>query len=70
MGPFGSLQGHYIIHIDIASEVKSDLKFEISGSNYLLIHEHIAYMAWALLAAFWGHHNIKLWRPHLGGGGQ
>ena len=51
MGPFGSLQGHYIIHIDIASEVKSDLKFEISGSNYLLIHEHIAYMVWALLAS-------------------
>ena len=34
-----------------ASEVKFDLRFEISDPNYLLIHAHIAYMVWALLAA-------------------
>ena len=34
-----------------ASEVKSDLRFEISDPNYLLIHVHIVYMVWALLAA-------------------
>ena len=33
------------------SEVKSHLRFEISYPNYLLIHVHIAYMLWALLAA-------------------
>ena len=32
-------------------EVKSDLKFEISDPNYLLIHMHIVYMVWALLVA-------------------
>ena len=32
-----------------ASEVKSRLRFEISDTNYL--HVHIAYIAWALLAA-------------------
>ena len=30
---------------------KYDLRFEISDPNYLLIHVHIAYMVWALLAA-------------------
>ena len=49
MGPFGSLQGHY--SLKTASEVKSDLRFEISDPNYLLIHVHIAYMVWAILAA-------------------
>ena len=49
MGPFGSLQGHY--SLQTASEVKSDLRFEISDPNYLLIHVHIADMAWALRAA-------------------
>ena len=49
MGPFGSLRGHH--SLQTASEVKSDLRFEISGPNYLLIHVHIAYMVWALLAA-------------------
>ena len=34
-----------------ASDVKSDLSFEISDPNYLLIHVHIAYMVWALLTA-------------------
>ena len=29
-----------------ASEVKSDLRFEISDLNYLLIHVHIVYMVW------------------------
>ena len=30
-----------------ASEVRSDLRFEISGLNYLYIHVHIAHMFWA-----------------------
>ena len=34
-----------------ASEDKDDLIFEISDPNYLLIHRHIAFMVWALLAA-------------------
>ena len=34
-----------------ASEVRSDLKFEISDLNYLHIHVHIAYMVWTLLTA-------------------
>ena len=49
MGSFGSLRGHH--SLQTASEVKSDLIFEISDLNYLLIHVHIAYMVWALLAA-------------------
>ena len=49
MGPFGSLRGHH--SLQTASEVKSDLRFEISDPNYLLVHVHIAYMVWALLAA-------------------
>ena len=49
MSPFGSLRGHH--NLQTASEVKSDLRFEISDPNYILIHVHIAYMAWALLAA-------------------
>ena len=49
MGPFGSLRGHY--SLQTAFKVKSDLIFEISDPNYLLIHVHIAYMVWALLAA-------------------
>ena len=49
MDPFGSLQGHY--SLQTASEVKFYLIFQISDPNYLLIHEHIAFMVWALLAA-------------------
>ena len=49
VGPFGSLWGHH--SLQTASEVKSDLRFEISDPNYLLIHVHIDYMIWALLAA-------------------
>ena len=40
---------HY--SLQTASEVKSDLRFQISDPNYLLIHVHIVYMVWALLAA-------------------
>ena len=47
--PFGSLWGHY--SLQTASEVKSDLRFEISDPIYLLFHVHIAYMVWPLLAA-------------------
>ena len=46
---FGSLWGHY--SLQTASKVKSDLRFEISDPNYLLIHVHIVYMVWTLLAA-------------------
>ena len=49
MGSFGCLRGHY--SLQIASEVKSDLIFEIGDANYLLIQVHIAYMVWALSAA-------------------
>ena len=49
MGPFGSLWGHH--SLQTALEVKSDLRFQISDPKYLLIHMHIAYMVWALLAA-------------------
>ena len=48
MGPFGGLRGYHSLLT--ASEVKSDLIFEISDPYYLLIHVHIAYMVWALLA--------------------
>ena len=34
-----------------ASEIKSDLIFEISDPNYQLVHMHIACMVWALMAA-------------------
>ena len=46
---FDSLGGHY--SLQTASEVKSDLRFEISDLNYLHIHVHIAYMVWTLLTA-------------------
>ena len=49
MGPFGSLRGHHILQT--ASEFDFDLRFEVSVPNYLLIHVHIAYMIWGLLAA-------------------
>ena len=49
MGPFGSLRGHH--SLQTASEFDSDLRFEISDPTYLLIHVHIAYMVWTLLAA-------------------
>ena len=43
MGHFGSLRGHH--SLQTASEVKSDLRFEISDPKYLLIHVHIATIA-------------------------
>ena len=49
MDPFDSLRGHY--GLQTASEVRSDLRFEISDLNYLHIHVHIAYMVWTLLTA-------------------
>ena len=49
MVPFDSLRGHY--SLQTASEVMSDLRFEISDPKYLLIHVHIVYILWALLAA-------------------
>ena len=44
MVPFDSLRGHY--SLKTASEVMSDLRFEISDPKYLHIHVHIAYMFW------------------------
>ena len=49
MDPFDSLGGHY--GLQTASEVTSDLIFEISDLDYLHIHVHIAYMVWILLTA-------------------
>ena len=49
MVPFGSLRGHYSLQTDL--EVNYGLRFKIIDLNYLLIHVHIAYMVWALLAA-------------------
>ena len=37
--------------LQTASEVRSDLRFEISDLNYLHIHVHIAYMFWARFEA-------------------
>ena len=45
MGPFGGLRGYYVLQT--ASEVRCDLKFEISDLNYPYILVHIAYMFWA-----------------------
>ena len=49
MVPFDSLRGHY--SLQTASEVMSDLIFQISDPDYLLVHVHIVYMVWALLLA-------------------
>ena len=46
MGPFGSLRGHH--SLQTASEVKSELIFEISDPSYLFIYVHIVDMVWAL----------------------
>ena len=46
---FGSLRGHY--SLQTASEVNSDLRFQISDPDYLLNHVHIAYMVLNILAA-------------------
>ena len=46
---FGSLWGHH--SLKTASEVKSDLGFQISDPDYLLIYVLINYMVWTLLAA-------------------
>ena len=45
MDPFSGLGGHY--GLQTASEVRSDLRFEISDLNYLHIHVNIAYVFWA-----------------------
>ena len=45
MDPFGGLGGCF--GLQTASEVRSDLRFEISDLDYLHIHVHIAYMFWA-----------------------
>ena len=54
MVPFDSLGGHY--GLQTASEVRSDLRFEISDLNYLHIHVHIDYM-------FWAHYEALLVAP-------
>ena len=46
---FGSLWGHYSLRT--ASYIKFNLIFEISDPNYLLIHMHIVFIVWVLLAA-------------------
>ena len=49
MVPFDSLWGH--CSLQTASEVRSDLSFEIRDPKYLHIHMHIAYMFWACFEA-------------------
>ena len=49
MDPYDSLGGLY--GLQTASEVRSDLRFEISDPIYLLIHVHIVYIVCALLVA-------------------
>ena len=49
MDPFASLGGCY--GLQTASEVRYDLRFEISDLDYLHILVHIAYMIWSLLTA-------------------
>ena len=51
---FGSLWGHY--SLQTASEVKLDLRFEISDPNYLLIHVHIGI---GPLSSLWGHYSLQ-----------
>ena len=49
-----------------ASDVKSDLRFEISDPNYLLIHVHIVYIVWILFAASEATTaSIQPWRSKL-----
>ena len=50
MDPFDSLGGQY--GLQTASEVTSDLRFEISDLNYLHIHVHIVYMFWTHFEGF------------------
>ena len=54
MGPFGSLRGHH--SLQTASEVKSDLRFEISDPKYLHSHEYIASNE---PFCFWGPYNLQ-----------
>ena len=49
MVPFGSLRGHY--GLQTASEVRSDLRFEIGDPKYLHIRVHIVYVFWAHFVA-------------------
>ena len=55
---FDSLRDHY--SLKTASEVKSDLRFEISDPNYLLIHVHIDYMVWAPFGSLRGHCSLQM----------
>ena len=49
MDTFGSLGGHY--SLQKASELKSDIRFEISDTNYLHIYVYFTCMIWALVSA-------------------
>ena len=49
MDPFDNLGGHY--GLQTSSEVRSNLRFEISDLNYIHIHVHIDYMVWTLRTA-------------------
>ena len=57
MVPFDSLGGHY--GLQTASEVRSDLRFEISDLNYLHIHVHIVYMVLGLFNSKGGHYSLQ-----------
>ena len=49
MDSFGGLGGCY--DFQTASEVRSELRFEISDLDYLHIYVHIAYLLWTLFTA-------------------
>ena len=60
MDPFDSLGGHY--SLQTSSEIRSDLRFEISDLNYLHIHVHIAYMIWTFFDSLGGHYGLRYGR--------
>ena len=63
MDPFDSLRGHY--GLQTASEVRSDLRFEISDLNYLHIHVHIAYMFWTHFEGFLVASEATKWAQNI-----
>ena len=54
---FGNLWGHS--SLQTASEVKSDLRFKIRDSNYLLIYVPIVDLVRALFGILWGHYRLQ-----------
>ena len=63
MNPFDSLGGHNVLQT--ASEVRCDLRFEISVLNYLHMHVHIAcfgpYFEVLLVVSKWPQISPQIW---------